>query len=267
MRRKMFRLVLSLVLLGAGLLLGAGSAAAGGPTSAIVVSPEQQRATALYYSDDDYSTLMTLLGDNPTGQATGHPSGDQSGGYVTVTWLIHDVSVWRSDQIYYENTGAPWILTQQSDSVQPFTGEGVWHRATGGRALIALLNRLVLDAPSTPAAGSTAAPSTTPAAASTTAAASTAATAGSTPTAGAAAAAAPSGRSRQLRPVAMSAPIVGSAAVPAAGWPWGLAGLLVGIALALLAMITVTQWRHRRADDDYNPLRPPVPVIMLGEDR
>lgn len=152
------RLLAIVGLVGFGCLFGAGAAQAGGPTSVLLVSPSQQRATALYYSDPEYDQLFNLLdgadpGPNSAG-ATSPPTGI-SGEYVTVTWLIHDVSIWRVDRIMLPlGDGEPWIVTEQSaggplslDGMYP--GEAgndtaVWHLSPDPEALTGLLAGLGL---------------------------------------------------------------------------------------------------------------------------
>ncbi|MGW5055278.1 hypothetical protein [Actinokineospora sp. NPDC004072] len=79
-----------------GLALGAGPAAAGGPTSVLLAAPSEARVAALYHTDADYTALQSLLDD---GAEIEGASDFDSGPYVTVTWLVHDVSVWRTDRI------------------------------------------------------------------------------------------------------------------------------------------------------------------------
>ena len=133
----------------------AGSAAAGGPTSVLLVVPGEGRTASLYNSDSDYQVLADLVGafDPPTGSTT-PPNGaddegasgtnDSSGPGVTLTWLMHDVNVWRVDRVYLKAQGGPLISSQSTlDGGDLWTKPALWHHASpDGTALTALLDRL-----------------------------------------------------------------------------------------------------------------------------
>lgn len=155
--RLLGRLVLVVAIVLCSMLLG-GVARAGGPTSALLVSPESQRAAALYTGDPAYTQLLTMLGESPV--AAPDPGPVREGRFsVTVTWLVHDVSIWRLDRIFLDARDGPWVVTQFLDQDEPvadgmFPGgqggpEEVWHRPADPAALQSLLAGLGLrgDAP------------------------------------------------------------------------------------------------------------------------
>jgi hypothetical protein len=126
----------------------AGPAAAGGPTSVLLVVPGEGRTASLYTGQADYETLGGLVGafDGTEGGTSTEGDDHATGSEVTVTWLIHDVSVWRVDRIYPDSPGGPWIASQTS-----FGGSGdiwsspvQWHTAGQGTALTGLLTRVGL---------------------------------------------------------------------------------------------------------------------------
>lgn len=61
-----------------------------------------------------------------------------------MTWLIHDVQVWRVDRVYLGAEGEPWISTQTvtNESGVIWDNPIVWHTTTRGKELAALLDRL-----------------------------------------------------------------------------------------------------------------------------
>jgi hypothetical protein len=142
----------------ASLVLGlAGSAAAGGPTSVLLVVPGEGRTASLYTGSADYQRLADLVGafsvtcgdaprsSPPEGGGDDGPAGTthESGPGVTLTWLMHDVSVWRIDRVYLDADGGPWISTQGDvGSEIDWTKHPTWHRSSDGKALTALLDRL-----------------------------------------------------------------------------------------------------------------------------
>lgn len=151
------RLALVAAIVLGSMLLG-GVARAGGPTSVLLVSPETQSAAALYASDPAYTQLTTLLEESPV--AAPDPDPVREGRFsVTVTWLVHDVSIWRLDRIFLDGRDSPWVVTQFLDQGEPvadgmFPGgqsgsEEVWHRPADPVALESLLAGLGLrsDAP------------------------------------------------------------------------------------------------------------------------
>lgn len=165
------RLLAVLVLTGGIAVAGADPAAGGGPTSVLLASPYSAAAAAFYYSDDGYTRLQDLVGGSdptePIASAGSPPAGMTGGPYVTVTWLIHDVAVWRLDRIFLpiSTAGRPapaevWIGTELPTGDQPIgslspdlSGTGVvWHRAADPSALTALLAELGLVPGSTPPA-------------------------------------------------------------------------------------------------------------------
>jgi hypothetical protein len=77
-----------------------------------------------------------------------------SGAGFTITWLIHDVAVWRVDQFAAPTDGNPWILTKISFGGEITLGDsGVWHHAADSKLLVNLLDRLgLLGGSITPAA-------------------------------------------------------------------------------------------------------------------
>lgn len=148
-KRSFSRLVRRLTVLApltAVLLLPAGSASAGGPTSVLLVSPETRQTASLYATDADYGLLLKALGekfelpdDAPSWRA-GPGSTD-----VNVTWLIHDVQVWRIDQIKLSAKGEPWVQTRTTFDGPIDLGASVgWHRPADPGALLGLLEKLGL---------------------------------------------------------------------------------------------------------------------------
>ena len=193
----------------------AGPAAAGGPTSVLLVVPGQGRTSSLYTGQADYETLGGLVGAfGDTGATTesGKDVDHAAGTEVTATWLIHDVSVWRVDRIYFDSPGGPWIASQTS-----FDGSGdiwsspvQWHTATQGKALMGLLTRLGLLGDSAAAPPADVAPPASPAAV--------------TPTAPSA-----------TEPAAADGP---------SGPVWGLTGLALGVALTVATLRVAARRRH-----------------------
>jgi hypothetical protein len=120
----------------------AGPAAAGGPTSVLMSSPALGRTSSLYTADAGYQALADYVDafDSGTGRP-GEPTAHAVGDAVTLTWLIHDVSVWRVDRIYADATGGPWISTQEvlGGTTDVWSAPVRWHRSDQPKALLALL--------------------------------------------------------------------------------------------------------------------------------
>src|SRR4051794_8102791 len=125
-----------------------GTAWAGGPTSVLLASPQTDRAAALYTTDPAYQQLSDLLGEEPQADPAPPPT-DTGSTYVTVTWLVHDVTIWRIDRAFLDTTSGPWVLTQTADgttgdvSTDLWPGQhggpgAIWHRPGDPAALIAL---------------------------------------------------------------------------------------------------------------------------------
>ncbi|MDT7789196.1 MAG: hypothetical protein QOF58_7615 [Pseudonocardiales bacterium] len=134
--------VLTLVLFS---LLVAGPAQAGGPTSVLLVVPGAGQTASLYMSDADYGVLAGIVGAFEAGGGVDRSDAShESGAPVTVTWLIHDVQVWRVDRIHLGGEGGPWISTQLATgkAASIWDSKPVWHTAAHGRELTPLLDRL-----------------------------------------------------------------------------------------------------------------------------
>jgi hypothetical protein len=236
-RRRAALAVLATAVLSLLIAAFAGSAAAGGPTSVLLVVPGEGRTASLYTGSSDYDQLARLVGafNTPTGSTTpppgagnGGPAGtvDDSGPGVTLTWLMHDVTIWRVDRVYIDAKGGPWISTQMSVTGGDIWAEpAVWHTASGGKALATLLDRLAVgpvaavpapnDSPATAAAGTGTSSQASGGQPNTTS--STAATRG--------------------RDTGLPGPD---------GWIWGLAGVVFGVVLTR----TVRRWRAGAAAAD-----------------
>ncbi|MBP2320289.1 hypothetical protein JOF56_000674 [Kibdelosporangium banguiense] len=129
-------------------LLLATPASAGGPTSVLITSPTEQRAAALYMYQSSYSELGSAIG---TGQPMADPQapmlhGTPGSSAINVTWLIHDVQVWRVDHIFLSATDGPWIETYESYEGVKFDQRGVVHRPANASKLTELLTE-ILGAP------------------------------------------------------------------------------------------------------------------------
>jgi len=221
---------LAALLIAATTLL-ATPAAAGGPTSVLLVLPGSGRTASLSYDDPEYEALSRLIGPGRelSATATGVPDADgSSGSAVTVTWLLHDVLVWRVDRVYPQAAGGPWIATELMDESSRLLTSGRWHTAADGPQLTALLSRLGV-LPGAPRSG-----------AATSAPAAPAAPATAPPRA---ATASPPRTSQQA-----------SAGVAAA---WALGGLAAGVA-GTLGSLRIRS-RPRRSDDG-RPVRTPEPA-------
>lgn len=117
---------------------GASTATAGGLTSLLIVAPQSRETASLYYSDEEYVELQRLLGPPGRGTRTKPPEADLvAARQINVTWLQHDISPWRLDQIFPEaGTKDVWIHT--ADHL-PESMNGHWHRTENPTRLRSLL--------------------------------------------------------------------------------------------------------------------------------
>ena len=153
----------------------AGSAYAGGPTSVLLVNTDRARVHALYVTDAAYDRLAAAVGD--TAGASTPPPGVAQGvkDQVKLTWLIHDVTVWRLDRVVLTRNDGIWIETALKLPEDDDTAR--WHRAHDDQALTALLSAAGLLGKQAQPPGDSPA-STTPAVANGTSAAATVAAPG-----------------------------------------------------------------------------------------
>lgn len=155
LRRGVLAPVVLLLAALSGAVLVAGTAWAGGPTSALLVASPSGRAAGLHLTDARYDRLGGLL-TTPAGAATTAGTPDRPAS-VTVTWMIHDVAVWRVDRIHLDRPDGPWVLREEveSESPRPTGGPriatGTWYRPADPAALLALLDELQLLEVSGPA--------------------------------------------------------------------------------------------------------------------
>jgi hypothetical protein len=138
--------LLLLVLLTLPALWGSGAAVAGGPTSVLLSAPGEGRVAALYHTDAAYQALDELGAElnADTGTASSPPAGG-AGEVVTLTWLIHDVQVWKVDRVHLGGKGAPWVETRTVyDEGSVWDVSASWHRANP--KLRNLLDEVLSDA-------------------------------------------------------------------------------------------------------------------------
>ncbi|MEV6318393.1 hypothetical protein [Streptomyces sp. NPDC051776] len=134
----------------AALFICSAPADAVGRTSVVITSQATGEATALPVDTERYRRLERLLG--PAGaERKGPPSLEETGGatgpQVNVSWVVRDVSVWRTDGIYAnDKSGDVWIRTVSSGrgSVPRSADKGFWHEAEQPQELRALLGDLGL---------------------------------------------------------------------------------------------------------------------------
>ena len=142
--------VLMLLVVLLSVLWGTGAAVAGGPTSVLLSVPGEGRVAALYHTDTAYQALDELVSTG-AGGSSGQQPGAGSGETVTLTWLIHDVQVWRVDHVHLGAPGAPWVETRQvTDGGSLWGARSTWHRADPG--LRKLIDDLLDGKPAAPLA-------------------------------------------------------------------------------------------------------------------
>jgi hypothetical protein len=149
----MRRLLALLALTVSATVVLASPTVAGGPTSVLITDPSTGQATALYYSDARYQELDGLLSDGAT--LDGEPPG-LGGRALNLTWMIHDIQPWRTQQLYLDAEGGPVVASYGSELAGD-AGETTWTRPAEGKALLQLAAR-ILD----PVKGSAAAPAPAP---------------------------------------------------------------------------------------------------------
>lgn len=128
----------------------AGPASAGGPTSVLLASPSLNKAAGLYNDGGAYSRLAAAVGVE--GSVVADPKAPSRLGVgpgsdaINVTWLAHDVWIWRVDRVHVTTGGKVWLNTMVADDsgALPYESGGVWHQAANSAQLKAILAELGL---------------------------------------------------------------------------------------------------------------------------
>jgi len=141
--RRLILAAMALLLAAAGWSSTAGTAYAGGPTSVLLVDPSAGRAAALYHSSPDYQRLVDAINaySSDLGSADRPASVSEStNDAYRLTWLIHDMTIWRIDRIYRTADDGLWLQTVADESGgDPFAQPGRWHRVVNQEALTSVL--------------------------------------------------------------------------------------------------------------------------------
>lgn len=121
----------------------AQSVSAGGPTSVLLANPQTGQVAALYHTDKSYDRLADAVGafESETGSTTKPGTvTDDFTGEIRLTWLIHDMSIWRIDRVHATTEDGMWVQTVVStDGGDVFDQPGTWHRPVDPNALAATL--------------------------------------------------------------------------------------------------------------------------------
>ena len=133
------RRLLITVLIALSVAVAMPPATAGGPTSVLITDPASGTATALYYSDSRYADLEALLSAGKT--VEGEPSGVR-GGSLNLTWMVHDVQPWRTQQLYPNAAGGPIVATYGTEMAGN-AEQVTWTRIADKEGLAALLDRIL----------------------------------------------------------------------------------------------------------------------------
>ncbi len=117
----------------------APAAHAGGPTSVLLVDHQSERAGALTAAQPDYARLEQLMATRmPLGVA--EPSWETDRQLVRITWLLHDVDVWRTNIIAETADGTLWNCAAMSfEGPMPECSWGVVESPVGLRELLGRL--------------------------------------------------------------------------------------------------------------------------------
>jgi hypothetical protein len=143
-RRRTALVTLIALLAAVGWFAAAQPASAGGPTSVLLANPQAGRVAALYHTDKAYNRLADAVGafGSETGP-TDKPAAvtDDFTGEIRLTWLIHDMSIWRIDRVHATTEDGIWVQTVvRSDGGDVFDQPGTWHRPVDPKALTATLH-------------------------------------------------------------------------------------------------------------------------------
>ena len=171
----MVRVLAGLLLIITGIWTTANLAWAGGPTSVLMVSPTTGQAAALHTNNPRYQQLVEAVGayDSPTGPTTppAKVPADCFGCEIRLTWLIHDMSVWRIDRVFVTADDGVWVgSVSNSEGGDLYEKTASWHRPHDAKALLTLLTSSGVGwendnaTPTTPTDASPTAPSPTGAA-------------------------------------------------------------------------------------------------------
>ena len=98
-------------------------ASAGGPTSVLLASPGNGRVAALYHTDAGYERLATAV--DAYGASAGSTTRPGSvtndlGNEIRLTWLIHDMTIWRIDRVHITDEDGVWVETVVQTDVHSF---------------------------------------------------------------------------------------------------------------------------------------------------
>ncbi|HZA29938.1 MAG TPA: hypothetical protein VE462_00275 [Propionibacteriaceae bacterium] len=128
----------------------AQSASAGGPTSVLLASPQTGRVAALYHTDSAYDRLADAVGAFESGTgSTDKPAAvpDDPSGEIRLTWLIHDMRIWRIDRVHVTTEDGIWMQTvvRTDGSGEVLDLPGTWHRPVDPEALAAAVRDAGLE--------------------------------------------------------------------------------------------------------------------------
>jgi hypothetical protein len=105
----------------------------------LITQPESGKATGLYYTSDEYVDLERLVQTSEPVDAP--PPESLDGTTYIVTWLVHDVMIWRTDFVHIGALGGPYVLTRTLENDGVMGERSTWARVTDGKALARLLER------------------------------------------------------------------------------------------------------------------------------